>query len=117
MPIRRKSHTLTFTPITETPDATTKIVPVPTEGTSFDLRGQLTPMSAEQSYRATGLELTNGYLFMADASANAKTLTVNYKAVDADSNVYQVRTRPKVWEAIASLSCVEIYLELLEVTP
>lgn len=113
MALRKKVHTLTFYPITETPNATTKVVPVPSEGAGVAVQGQLTPMSAESAFKATGLELNNPHLFLCDVE-DAGSIPFNAKAIDSAGVIYAVRTKPKKWNAITANSCAETVLEQVE---
>ena len=115
MAVKKKTHSLIFYPITETPNGTTKIVPVPTNGTGVTVLGQLTPMSSDAIFKATGLDLTNGYLFLCDVG-DADSCGVNRWAQDEDGNVYMVKSLPKRWNAISVQSFAEVYLEQMEVT-
>lgn len=109
-------HTLIGYSLIETPDAVTRVVGVPSVGSGVSVAGQLTPVSSEQAFNATGIELVNAHLFLCDLE-DATVFTANGNAVDENDREFQVRGLPKLWDAIPSLSCAEVYLELIEVTP
>lgn len=115
MAVARKTHTLTFYPLTETPNSTTKLVPVPTEGAGVEVAGQLTPVSAKAAFEAIGLELTNPYLFLCDVGPiTSVPIKVNVAAEDEDGYSYVVVARPMLWTAIPAQSYAQVYLEQTE---
>jgi hypothetical protein len=118
MATAKKTHTLTFYPMTETPDPTTRIVPVPQRGTGVGVQGQLTPISSEQVFRDTGMELTNPHLFLCDLEpVSTVPIKPNMQAEDVGGVVYAVRGKPRRWNAIPVQSFGEVYLEELGVQP
>lgn len=115
MAVKKKTHSLTFYPLTETADPTTKKVPVPTEGTGVSVQGQLTPMKADAAFQATGIELNNPHLFLCDIEDVASVpIKANIQAEDADGNAYVVTTKPNQWSAITAQSFAEVILEQVE---
>ena len=61
-----KPHTVVVTPQVQTPDGSTKVVPVPTDGSTATFTCQITPMRASAAFEATGLDLRNPHLILAD---------------------------------------------------
>lgn len=56
------NHTVTVYPVVETPDPTTKKVPVPTEGTGISRAVQIAPIRGSVRFDSvTGAELLNPY--------------------------------------------------------
>jgi hypothetical protein len=62
MSLQFAEHSVTVYARVETPDASTKVVPVPTEAVGLDDTVQIEPIRAESVFDSvTGVELTNPY--------------------------------------------------------
>ena len=108
MALRKKPHTLSFTPVTETTNGSYEVQPA-AEGTAVSVDGQLTPISSQAAFERFGVELSRPHLWMCD-DTDASSIKVGYKAT-VGSREFFVKSPPMIWDAIASISCMECILE------
>ena len=108
MPLKKKPHTLSFTPVSESVDSSWVAQP-PSEGTAVSVDGQLTPISSQSAFERFGVELSRPHLWMCD-DTDASSIKVGYKAT-VGSREFFVKSPPMIWDAIASISCMECVLE------
>lgn len=110
-----KPHTLTFYPASEPVNAVTKVVTVPVEGTGVAVEGQLMPISAEEAFEKTQLNLSSPHCFLCDLEPVSDVpIKPNIRAVDARGRNFAVRGKPQEPDAISALSYGDVTLELLE---
>src|SRR5436853_5180032 len=110
------THTLTFFPISETADSTSKVVQVPTEGSGQTVAGALSPIRGRVVFDArTGDTLINPHSFLFELGDFAK-VSYGMRATDG-ADTYVVSSAPVKHNAggtFADLDCAEVTLEKVE---
>jgi hypothetical protein len=108
-------HTLTFTVVTEETDGD-GVVQIPEEGSSEDVTGQLSSMTASAAYERFGVDLTRPHSFLYEL-ADEDNIKVGYKAEYGD-RVFEVSAPPMKNAAggdFADLDYMECVLEEREI--
>jgi hypothetical protein len=110
MSLRRKPHTFTHIPVTES--KTGGRVDVPVEGTPRNVKGQITPMTADAVFKtfAGDLDVSRPFLFLCDVDSYSRTIKPGDRGVFNGERFY-VNAEPMPWEAGDSTNCLQILLE------
>lgn len=113
-----KPHTLTFYPLSQHVNDTTKVLEAPLEGTPFTIDGQLMPYERDKVVfdAVTGVKITNPHQFLCEV-ADAANVRYNYRAVDTDNIEYAVRGVPndrKAGGPVLAANHTEIVLDQLQ---
>lgn len=110
MGLRRKPHTLTLIPVSES--KTGGRVDVPVEGTARNIACQITPLSSDQAFKTFGgdIDLKRPSLMLCDPS-DGVGIKVGDRAV-FNSQRYFVNAPPMDWGAGLATDCTQILLEM-----